>query len=46
MEYRTCTYIHDDGGICASAAVTDHRLVAQVSTLKSTGCPGFALLLG
>ena len=26
MEYRTCTYIHDDGGICNSAAVTDRNL--------------------
>ena len=26
MEYRTCTYIHDDGGICKSAAVTDRNL--------------------
>ncbi len=26
MEYRTCTYIHDDGGICSSAAVTDRNL--------------------
>jgi hypothetical protein len=26
MEYRTCTYIHDDGRICNSAAVTDRNL--------------------
>src|SRR5450755_1982753 len=26
MEYRTCTYIHDDGRICNSAAVTDRHL--------------------
>ena len=26
MEYPTCTYIHDDGGICKSAAVTDRNL--------------------
>ncbi len=26
MEYRTCTYIHDDGGIGNSAAVTDRNL--------------------
>ena len=26
MEYRTCTYIHDDGNLCNSAAVTDRNL--------------------
>src|SRR5271169_3640802 len=26
MEYRTCTYIRDDGNICKSAAVTDRNL--------------------
>ena len=26
MEYRTCTYIRDDGNICNSAAVTDRNL--------------------
>ena len=26
MEYKTCTYIRDDGGICNSAAVTDRNL--------------------
>ncbi|HEY4934901.1 MAG TPA: hypothetical protein VII23_25305 [Terriglobales bacterium] len=26
MDYRTCTYIHDDGGIFNSAAVTDRNL--------------------
>src|SRR5271169_3303667 len=26
MEYRTCNYIHDDGNICNSAAVTDRNL--------------------
>jgi hypothetical protein len=25
-EYKTCTYIHDDGNICNSAAVTDRNL--------------------
>ncbi len=26
MEFRTCTYIHDDGNLCNSAAVTDRNL--------------------
>ncbi len=26
MEYRTCTYIRDDGNLCNSAAVTDRNL--------------------
>jgi hypothetical protein len=26
MEFRTCTFIHDDGNICNSAAVTDRNL--------------------
>ncbi len=26
MEYRTCTFIRDDGNICDSAAVTDRNL--------------------
>ena len=26
MEFRTCTYIRDDGGICNAAAVKDHNL--------------------
>jgi len=26
MEYKTCTYIRDDGGVCNSAAVTDRNL--------------------
>jgi hypothetical protein len=26
MEYRTCTYVRDDGNICNSAAVTDRNL--------------------
>ncbi len=26
MEYRTCTYIRDDGNVCNSAAVTDRNL--------------------
>jgi hypothetical protein len=26
MEFRTCTYIRDDGNICNSAAVTDRNL--------------------
>jgi hypothetical protein len=26
MEYRTCTYLRDDGNICNSAAVTDRNL--------------------
>ena len=26
MEYRTCTFIRDDGNICNSAAVTDRNL--------------------
>ena len=26
MEFRTCTFIHDDGNLCNSAAVTDRNL--------------------